>query len=522
MFSGLQRHARKRGGPVFEVLESRTLLSAAPSLWPYLTVRVPAVVVAGAESRGHARLDIINFGEGRVDAGLRLEVDLLARPIGGGGDVLLEKIDELVGGMRSGSRRRFSMGVTLPATLPTGTYNLVAELDPANVAGSVVGGGSSIGKVNLNTTTYVSIVVAGPDVDLVGEVAPKAKVPLWLLSGYKSQVKLPVMVQNDGGVATADRQPITVDMVARSSADQSEVDLGTVTMNAGRLKPGQSRKVRVKTTVPAGLSGDYQLVAKIDSGDAIAEHDETNNEAATAAIRLVSDWTQITPLPRPTGYWRYDTHLSGNVTGFGSAGETDVSLASAGSGGNLTLTRTITDHRGRKLTSTETLDSTHKLLSDRQSLPSGEVDSFTYSQWQSTPGGDGDSEVATADVGVAIQLSNGAGHLTGTKTSHLMFEGYQVVRPESWVFTAAKFVEVIDTTLSGEMSYVVNGVSHSVDIRWTIHEVDTYFVVPQDGTVESISHQSERTTIRRNGAGNQPTRSQTSSTSIKEELIGGG
>jgi hypothetical protein len=99
--------------------------------------------------------------------------------------------------------------------------------------------------------------------------------------------------------------PIGVSLYASADGTldpAADTFLGNITKTL-RLKPGRSKDVKFGFQYPANLpDGDYQLLAQVDSGGAVAERDESNNVAASAApVRIAKPFVDLVAAPVPGG-----------------------------------------------------------------------------------------------------------------------------------------------------------------------------------------------------------------------------
>lgn len=142
------------------------------------------------------------------------------------------------------------------------------------------------------------------DIDLVAAIVnPKLPKVSPTTSGDGTTIVLPVVVTNQGQTATSSTQRFAISVWARpdDAVDDSE-DVALEVVKAGslsnlsiaNLQPGKSKQFTASVRLPIGLDTDsYVLVAKIDSGQAILESDETNNEALTPAIQVTEGWVDL-------------------------------------------------------------------------------------------------------------------------------------------------------------------------------------------------------------------------------------
>lgn len=111
------------------------------------------------------------------------------------------------------------------------------------------------------------------------------------------RIRAQIIVTNIGGVATAFKQAIDIEIYLRpcDAIDESE-DISMMTLtnqSVSKLRPGRTKKFNARLNVPVLDYGDYKLVAQIDSEDTVEELDEDNNIAVSNIC-----FELVTGLPR--------------------------------------------------------------------------------------------------------------------------------------------------------------------------------------------------------------------------------
>lgn len=196
--------------------------------------------------------------------------------------------DDVVLGQTLGAKVKLKPGaftkpivvkMLLPGDLTDGaTYDVHAIITPA---------GSFVGDETENNTIGPigdPVTITQPDYDLTATISDVTVASL--LQGAAAKGTLQVNISNDGATALPVKSPvITVRVVARpdSAIDTSQdVLISTI----GKIKTDGLSNVSApisaiaKLTIPGSLaSGDFKLVAIIDSTNVQVESDETNNEA---------------------------------------------------------------------------------------------------------------------------------------------------------------------------------------------------------------------------------------------------
>ena len=129
---------------------------------------------------------------------------------------------------------------------------------------------------------FVAKINAADGVDLVGMIdsrkLPSSVTPGDRKLGLLKKVLSPVANQ---GNRAAPKGTMTLDLYASAdrALDGGDQLLASVTVKV-KAKPGKTKKYKFKKVVcPVLAAGDYYLLAVVDSGGNIAEHNETNNIA---------------------------------------------------------------------------------------------------------------------------------------------------------------------------------------------------------------------------------------------------
>ena len=176
----------------------------------------------------------------------------------------------------------------ISAALPAGTYALYAVLN------------SNTRFVETNTANNTvespPLAIAQPNYDLLGSFAPSTKLPPAIIAGQTTRATVKAVVTNSSGgtAAIPAGLSIHVQVVARpvGAVDASEdvpLTASPVSVTIGSLAPGKSRTVSVRMQFPASLAaGNYNLVIKADTGNTLAETNETNNDGIFAQTIAVA------------------------------------------------------------------------------------------------------------------------------------------------------------------------------------------------------------------------------------------
>ena len=142
--------------------------------------------------------------------------------------------------------------------MPSGTYTLQAFITPTPGILSDNAGNNLITQTASGQS--FTIVSGAAFVNLTG-VLGKSSLPASRPADAALHGTLQVVVTNSGNETLSANQKIRLELFA------SELPLGTTALlNAGGMKPGESRTFTATINVPAGLSaGSYNLQAQIDT-----------------------------------------------------------------------------------------------------------------------------------------------------------------------------------------------------------------------------------------------------------------
>ena len=148
--------------------------------------------------------------------------------------------------------------VTLPATLATGTYYLIAQAD----------GGAAIAELNEMNNGKASAIRIGPDL-----VVSSFSAPIRAAAG--GTIAVTEATANSGS------GPAAASTTAFYLSLNLTVEPGDVRLGPGRavppLAPGQSSTATTTLTLPQVASGVWYVLAYADDAAAVTETQETNN-----------------------------------------------------------------------------------------------------------------------------------------------------------------------------------------------------------------------------------------------------
>jgi hypothetical protein len=239
---------------------------------PTLQATLPPAVVAGGKASG-AKVSVVvtNSGTGTLNAPVTF--DLFAST-----DAALDEAADTAVGSPVTKKLKLNPGASKTVKLKVTTIPSVSEGDYFLIARTSATG--STGGADVSDT---AVHIAPPFIDLTGAFG--SPLPSTLARGKKATV--PVTVTNSGNVNVS--ASLTVALAARPSAGGADVPIPTNPVKVN-LKPGASKTLKLKITTPDALpaGGVFNYVATIDSTNAVAEKDETNNDALSSSTFTVS------------------------------------------------------------------------------------------------------------------------------------------------------------------------------------------------------------------------------------------
>jgi hypothetical protein len=232
-----------------------------------VTGKLPPAVVGGT-GKGRATVRVTNGGTDLVNG--QVAITLFASPDGTleSGDAQLATTTKRMK-LRPSKSKSFRIRFNFPASVPDGSYTILAQVDSANAVGEA-NEGNNVGSLATPVT------IAAPFVDL--ETTFAAQPAATIARGSRQAVT--VQVANKGNVPA--NGPVAVRLVASTTnaAGGQETELTTLNRTV-RLGAGKSSRVRLTYTVPDALSGSRFLIASTAAASPLTETNAANNTAAT-------------------------------------------------------------------------------------------------------------------------------------------------------------------------------------------------------------------------------------------------
>jgi len=228
---------------------------------------LPVSLIEGETAKGTVSVQIMNQGNIAVEKNKTVDVGVLLQSQTSDDTYELKRVENYkIGGLKPGKNKTASVSVKDTASVPKGTYNLLALIehsDKSLAAEPVLDG---------------EVTVQQPFVDLTAEVI-SPKIPEQVTAGDGTKITIPVTITNNGNVSLAQGQLIEIAVKLRQRGHSWEESIKTLFgQSVSNLAPGKSKKISVTVSIPAAISGgDYHIIVWLDSLNRINESDENNN-----------------------------------------------------------------------------------------------------------------------------------------------------------------------------------------------------------------------------------------------------
>jgi subtilase family serine protease len=196
----------------------------------------------------------------------------------------LEASDPLVGtrvvpGLAPGTNDTAPTTLTIPTTVATGTYWVIAKADGPGVVTETI-------ETNNTRLAFVNI---GPDLGITALTAPAT-------AGPGTTIAVTETTKNQGG-GGAGASSTRFYLSANFALDAGDPQLQA--RNVGPLAPAGSSTAVTNVTIPANMAtGTFYLIAVADDGNAVPEPTETNN-TRFLLIRIGGDLS-VSAITAPT------------------------------------------------------------------------------------------------------------------------------------------------------------------------------------------------------------------------------
>jgi hypothetical protein len=248
----------------------------------------------GATLQGEVGVTVTNIGGGATEPKQAIDMAFFLRPIEASNDsedILVCTLHDItIGKLAPGTSKRIDASV--PMVVPAftyGTFKLVVYIDSSNAVMELYEDNNTAVTTGWIVEIYSGIPEIHPD--LIGEFT---KISFRGSFSPGATIRAEIDVNNVGNIATAPKQVIDIQICLRqcnATDDTDDISLMTLRdQSVGNLGPNSSKTFRATFKLPAILDvGEYKLVAKVDSSEAVEELVEDNNEALSACFEFLGE-----------------------------------------------------------------------------------------------------------------------------------------------------------------------------------------------------------------------------------------
>jgi uncharacterized membrane protein len=244
-----------------------------PDLQTALTVKLPkGTVIPGTKSgKASAKVKITNAGATAITKqNVPVTLYLSDNQARDAADIVIGSQTKALS-LKTGKGKSLSFKFTLPTSLGTGQYFVIAEADTGNTI-------IEANEANNVAINAAPLEVQAAFIDLRGTVAKPTGA---LTPGGKASVTVAVI--NDGNIPV--KSSVTIALAASTdSSGANPVAISSITKNLS-IKNGATKNVPIKFTFPANLpAGTYFIVATITP--LAGETSQSNNTAISDSIAI--------------------------------------------------------------------------------------------------------------------------------------------------------------------------------------------------------------------------------------------
>lgn len=247
---------------------------------------LPATIVQGAD--GRLSLLLVNEGNDRVRGRMNVDFYLSLDGTVGAGDILIGQAADYYVDLFPGRTTTCTVTAVVPDAAAPGVYNVLAFIDATNVF-------DEENELN-NTVASGTVQIVAPGMDLSAAFT-QMTLPATALPGDTGRVAL--QVTNNGNIDVTTPIRIELYLSTDGTVGAGDVLLGAVDDWTTNLGAGESRTFRTTVTIPDGTAADdYQVLAVVDVANVVAEFNELNNQANSAAgVQLDAPFVDLTAAP---------------------------------------------------------------------------------------------------------------------------------------------------------------------------------------------------------------------------------
>jgi hypothetical protein len=249
--------------PLCEALESRLLLSSAPSgpinILPsnISGLKLAPGIVTGTEVKGSFKV-IVAEDNGNSTGSAPISVVAFLRPDGGGSDISITPKAATVNNIKADKSKTATLKYDIPSSLPAGDYSLVITVDPDNTVTETAEGDNTlvVADVLSSQAPFVSISAS----------LDTSKIPPFFSAGSKKNIPLQLLLANSGNIKSPSGS-VTVSIVVHEATNGDLTTISKVlklpAIKAGKTGKLASIPISVPNTIPSGI---YSFKITITSG----------------------------------------------------------------------------------------------------------------------------------------------------------------------------------------------------------------------------------------------------------------
>ncbi|MEQ9453523.1 MAG: peptidylprolyl isomerase [Phycisphaeraceae bacterium] len=252
-----------------------TITVDAPDLTATITGTTLPAAIPQADTPGTVTIDLINNGQD-VGATVNIDAEVFLRPAAGPDISIGTATGIAIDGLATGSPQSEVINVNIPASQDLGEYTLVVIVDTGDAV-------TETDETN-NAVTGDTITIADAP-DLTGAITATS-LPLVLDQSATAGTVTVDLINN--GLTVGNPVAIDVEVFLRPADDSGDISIGTSTgIDISDLTAGSPQSAVISINIPAALAlGTYTLVVAVDTGDSVAETDETNNTVTGGTITI--------------------------------------------------------------------------------------------------------------------------------------------------------------------------------------------------------------------------------------------
>jgi hypothetical protein len=232
------------------------------------TMTLPASEISGNGKLITVPVVVKNVGNVALPALQKINIEIDAT-LAGVPTMLKTLTGESVSSLGAGASATFTTTVTLPQSLATGAYNLMAVVDSSD---AVTG---DTHRANNTVTTLGTIAVTQGFANLGTSSFGTSTLPTSTTAGHALTGSVSVTLKNTGNLALPIGQLVTIQLVAYDTTNPSNAPITLATtgsLSASALAAGTTRAFSVAVNLPGGLPSDsYQIEAIITPVNNAAE-----------------------------------------------------------------------------------------------------------------------------------------------------------------------------------------------------------------------------------------------------------